>query len=100
MVRMVSSRVPRSAGSVMPFSSRGEHRVVALLYVGGNIAHQGVEVGGSFHETYWEDEGRVFLVLDLDPHLVFGEHVAGAEPEVEGSRRGRWERRRRSCWSP
>ena len=31
-----------------------------------------------------EDEGRVLLVLDLYSHLVFGEHVAGAEPELQG----------------
>ena len=38
----------------------------------------------TFHEADGENEGSVFLVLDLDPHLVFGEHVARAEPELQG----------------
>ena len=62
----------------------GKQRVVALLYGVGNVAHEGVEDVGAFDDTNGEDEGRVFLVLDLDPYLVLGEHVAGAEPELEG----------------
>ena len=61
----------------------GKGRVVAVLYGLGDIAHQGVECLGALYEPDGKDQLRVLFVFHLDRDVVLGEHVPGAEPELE-----------------
>ena len=61
----------------------GEVRVVAVLYGFGDVAHQGVEGLGALYEADGKDQLRVLFVFHLDRDVVPGEHVPGAEPELE-----------------
>ena len=63
---------------------KGEIRVVAILNGYGNVTHQGVEGLGPLYEAHGKGQGRVLFILHLNGDLVLGEHVAGAEPELEG----------------
>ena len=62
----------------------GQAGVVAAFDGLGDIAHEGVEGLGALHEADGEDELGVPLVVHLQRDVVLGEHVAGAEPELEG----------------
>ena len=62
----------------------GDKGVFVLFEGFGHVSHEGVEVFGPIDETHGEYQLRVSLVVDLDGDVVLGEHVAGAEAELEG----------------
>ena len=61
----------------------GQIGVVALFNGLSNVAHQSGEGLGPLHQAHGKDQLCVLLILYLDRHVVFGEHVAGTEPELE-----------------
>ena len=62
----------------------GDKGVFVLLQGFGYVSHEGVKVLGPIDEAHGENQLRVSLVVDLDGDVVLGEHVAGAEAELEG----------------
>ena len=66
------------------WSSRAKRGSSPLLNGLGDVAHQGVEGLVTVYQAHGKHQLRVLLVLHLDRDLVLGEHVPGAEPELEG----------------
>ena len=62
----------------------GQGGVVAGLDGFCDVAHQGVECLSALHQAHGEYELRVVFVLHLERDVVPGEHVPGAEAELEG----------------
>ena len=63
---------------------QGKEGVVALLYVGRNISHQSIEVLDPLHQADGKHQLGVLLVAGLDGNFVLGEHIPGAEAQLQG----------------
>ena len=72
------------AGVVDVVVVQRQQGVATLLDVGGDVAHQRIEVLGPLHQVDGKDQFRVFGVPGFDGDLVPGEQVPGAEPELQG----------------
>ena len=68
----------------MAWSSRARRGSLPSLDSLGDVTHEGVECLGAFHQADGEDKLGVLVVVHLDRDVVLGEHVAGAEAELEG----------------
>ena len=72
------------AGAADVVVIQGQQGVVPLFDGYGNVSHQGVEVLGPFHQADGKDELGVLFVLGLNGYLTLGEHIPGAETQLQG----------------